>query len=87
MLVVVVESGQEFGQVCGGDLALEGTGSLVVARREGGQAVGYVVEVGEVVGREQFPLNDRQSDEDAAIAARRGVVERVACARAVVVAG
>ena len=42
MLVVVVESGQEFGQVCGGELALEGTGSLVVARREGGQAVGYV---------------------------------------------
>jgi len=59
---VVVEPRQQFGQVGGGEFPLERLRGLVVSVLERGQAVGDGVDIGEVVGREHFPLDNREVD-------------------------
>ena len=59
---VVVEPGQQFGQVGGGEFPLEWLRGLVVLVLERVQAVGDGVDIGEVVGREHFPLDDGEVD-------------------------
>ena len=57
-----VESVQEVGQVCGGELPLEGSGRRVVAVLEASEALLDHVEVGEVVGGQCFSLDDGEVD-------------------------
>ena len=45
-----------------GELPCEGPGGGVVAPLEGGQPVLDLVEVGEVVGRDDFALHDGEED-------------------------
>ena len=61
-MLVSVESVEEVGQVGGGELPLEGFGRCVVAFLEAGEALLDHVEVGEVVGRECFSLDDGKVD-------------------------
>ena len=64
LAVTLVEPGQQFVQVGGGEFPIEWSRGTVVAGLEVVQAVHDGVEVGEVVGRERFSLNDREVDLD-----------------------
>ena len=61
---VVVDLGQQFGQVGGGEFTLERLRGLVVSVLERVQAVGDGLDIGEVVGREHFQLDDGEVDLD-----------------------
>jgi hypothetical protein len=54
--------GQQFGQVGGGELPVERSGGGVVAVDEGEQGLGEFGCVGEVVGGDDFLLDDREED-------------------------
>jgi hypothetical protein len=51
-------------QVCCGEFPAERPGGLVVAGREAEQGGGELSEAGEVVGRDDFPLDDGEEDLD-----------------------
>ena len=51
-------------EVCWGELPLEGLGGGVVALLEVGQSLLDLVEVGEVVGRDDLALDDGEVDLD-----------------------
>jgi hypothetical protein len=53
---------EEPGQVCGGELPVERPGGLVVAVHEREQGAGEFIQAGEVVGRDDFLLDDGEED-------------------------
>ncbi|MGH9116325.1 MAG: hypothetical protein ACRD0A_00110 [Acidimicrobiales bacterium] len=61
---LVGESFEELGEVGASEAPLEGRGGLFVAALEGEQAGLDLGEVGEVVGGEDFALDDREVDLD-----------------------
>jgi hypothetical protein len=61
-LIVPLDPGHEVLQVGWGELPFEGPGGVIVAVFEGGQPVLYLVEVGEVVGCDDFALHDGEED-------------------------
>ena len=62
MVGVAVQTLQEVAEVGGGELPFERCGVLVVVGFEVGQTFDDRVGVGEVVGREHFPLDDGEED-------------------------
>src|SRR6266542_6768075 len=57
LLLVLVDPGEQVVEVGGGELPLEGPGGGVVALLEAGQPLADLVEVGEVVGRDDLALH------------------------------
>jgi hypothetical protein len=63
-LFVSFDPGHQVLEVGRGELPSEGPGGLVVALFEGGESVFDLVKAGEVVGCEDFALDDREVDLD-----------------------
>ena len=62
MLLVAADAVHEVVQVAGGEFPAERPGGLVVAVHEAQQGGGELPEAGEVVGRDDFLLDDGEED-------------------------
>jgi hypothetical protein len=62
--VQLADAGEQADQVVSGESPVEGFARLVVAVFEGGETVADLVEVGEVVGGDDFALDDGEDDLD-----------------------
>ncbi|HWN00055.1 MAG TPA: hypothetical protein VNO54_23665 [Streptosporangiaceae bacterium] len=61
-LLVFADAAEQVGEVGGGEFPVERPGGLVVAADEGQQGPGQRVEAGEVVGGDDFLLDDGEED-------------------------
>jgi hypothetical protein len=62
VLLVLADACHEFAQVGGGEFPVERAGGPVVAVYEGQQGDGKLVEAGEVVGGDDFLLDEGEED-------------------------
>jgi hypothetical protein len=61
-LLALADAAEKCGQVIGGELPVERPGGEVVAVYEGQQSLAELACAGEVVGRDDFLLDDREDD-------------------------
>ena len=61
-LLALADAAEQCGQVIGGELPVERPGGAVVAVHEGVQGIAEGAQAGEVIWREDFPLDNGEDD-------------------------